>query len=174
MDDKPWYAVYTKSRFEKKLAEMLMEKGIEAYVPLRKVVRQWSDRKKLVAEPLIRSYCFVRPQHGPRQYDAVLDTPGAVRFVWFSGKPAPIPNKQIDILKVITGADVDVDVLPGSLIKGASVRVNAGPLAGIVGELVQVAGRHRVLIKIDHLDQIITISISPLLIEPYQHLPTIS
>ena len=59
MDENPWYAVYTKSRYEKKLADNLREKGIEAYVPLRKVVRQWSDRKKLVAEPLIRSYCFV-------------------------------------------------------------------------------------------------------------------
>ena len=135
---------------------------------MRKVVRQWSDRKKLVAEPLIRSYCFVRPKPGPKQYNQVLDTDGAVRFVWFSGKPAPIPNKQIDILKAITGADVDVDVLSSSLLKGATLRVNAGPLAGVVGELVEIAGRHRVLIKIDHLDQVLTISISPLLIEPYR------
>ena len=166
-EDHPWYAVYTKSRYEKKLAEKLNEKGIEAYVPLKKVVRQWSDRKKLVAEPLIRSYCFVRPQPGPRQYDEVLDTDGAVRFIWFSGKPAPIPNKQIDILKVITGADVEVDVAPGMFHKGTSVRINAGPLAGVSGELIEIAGRHRVLIRIDHLDQILTISISPLLIEPY-------
>ena len=169
MDELPWYAVYTKSRYEKKLAEKLKEKGIEAYVPLKKVVRQWSDRKKLVSEPLIRSYCFVRPQPGPRQYDQVLDTDGAVRFVWFSGKPAPIPNKQIDILKVITGADVEVDVAPGTFHKGASVRINAGPLAGVTGELIEIAGRHRVLIKIDHLDQGLTVSISPLLIEPYQN-----
>jgi len=168
MDENPWYAVYTKSRYEKRLAENLREKGIEAYVPLRKVVRQWSDRKKLVAEPLIRSYCFVRPKPGPKQYREVLDTDGAVRFVWFSGKPAPIPNKQIDILKVITGADVEVDVLPGSLLKGSKVRINAGPLAGVTGELVSVAGRHKVLIKIDHLEQVLTISISPLLVEPYR------
>jgi len=165
MDENPWYAVYTKSRYEKKLAENLREKGIEAYVPLRKVLRQWSDRRKLVAEPLIRSYCFVRP--GPNKYRQVLDTDGAVRFVWFSGKPAPIPNKQIDILKVITGSDVEVDVLPGSLLKGSMVRITAGPLAGITGELVSVSGRHKVLIKIDHLEQVLTISISPLLVEPY-------
>ncbi|MEI6889980.1 MAG: UpxY family transcription antiterminator [Bacteroidota bacterium] len=165
INEEPWYAVYTKSRHEKRLAELLNEKGIEAYVPLRKVVRQWSDRKKLVSEPLIRSYCFVRP--GPGEYYDVLNTDGAVRYVWFSGKPAPIPNKQIDILKVLTGSDVDVDVVPGSLLKGTTVRVNAGPLAGVVGELVSIAGKHRVLIKIDHLDQALTISISPLLIEPY-------
>ena len=129
INEEPWYAVYTKSRHEKRLAELLNEKGIEAYVPLRKVVRQWSDRKKLVSEPLIRSYCFVRP--GPGEYYDVLNTDGAVRYVWFSGKPAPIPNKQIDILKVLTGSDVDVDVVPGSLLKGTTVRVNAGPLAGV-------------------------------------------
>lgn len=166
MDENPWYAVYTRSRYEKKLAENLREKGIEAYVPLKKVLRQWSDRRKLVAEPLIRSYCFVRP--GARRYDEVLDTNGAVRFVWFSGKPAPIPNKQIDILKVITGADVEVDVLPGSLLKGSMVRITVGPLAGITGELVSVSGRHKVMIKIDHLEQVLTISISPLLVEPYR------
>ncbi|MCX6242203.1 MAG: UpxY family transcription antiterminator [Bacteroidetes bacterium] len=171
MDENPWYAVYTKSRYEKKLAENLNQKGIEAYVPLKKVVRQWSDRRKLVSEPLIRSYCFVRPRPGPQQYNEVLDTNGAVRFVWFSGKPAPIPNKQIDILKVITGSDVEVDVLPGSLLKGSTVRVNAGPLAGVTGELVSIAGKHRVLIKIDHLDQVLTISISPLLVEPLPHHP---
>ena len=168
IDENPWYAVYTKSRYEKRLAELLNEKGIEAYVPLRKVVRQWSDRKKLVAEPLIRSYCFVRP--GPGDYHEVLNTDGAVRYVWFSGKAAPIPNKQIDILKVLTGSDVDVEVLPGSFLKGSPVRVNAGPLAGVIGELVEIQGRHRVLIKIDHLDQVLTISISPLLIEPYHGL----
>jgi len=168
MDENPWYAVYTKSRYEKKLAENLKEKGIEAYVPLRKVVRQWSDRKKLVAEPLIRSYCFVRPEPGPKQYSEVLETDGAVRFIWFSGKPAPIPNRQIDILKVITGSDIDVNILPGSFLKGSTVRITAGPLAGVIGELVSIAGKHRVLIKIDHLDQVLTISISPLLVEPYR------
>ncbi|MEI8006077.1 MAG: UpxY family transcription antiterminator [Bacteroidota bacterium] len=164
-DDRPWYAVYTKSRHEKMLADLLNEKHIEAYVPLRRVLRQWSDRKKLVDEPLIRSYCFVRPL--PNEYYEVLNTQGAVRYIWFSGKPAPIPNKQIDILKVITGADVDVDAIDGGLYKGAIVQVNAGPLAGLIGELISVGGKKRVLIKIDHLDQALTVSISPLLLEPY-------
>jgi len=63
-----------------------------------------------------------------------------------------------------------VEVLPDSFLKGSPVRVNAGPLAGVIGELVEIQGRHRVLIKIDHLDQVLTISISPLLIEPYHGL----
>lgn len=164
IDDRPWYAVYTRSRHEKMLAQLLNEKRIEAYVPLRRVLRQWSDRRKLVDEPLIRSYCFVRPE--PSQYYDVLNTDGAVRYVWFSGKPAPIPNKQIDLLKLITGSDVEVDSLPGGLYKGSMVQVKAGPLEGLVGELVDFAGKKKVLVRIDHLEQVLTISISPLLLDP--------
>ncbi|MEI7983365.1 MAG: UpxY family transcription antiterminator [Bacteroidota bacterium] len=158
-----WYAVYTKSRQEKKLAERLAEIGIEAYVPLQKVVRQWSDRKKLVEIPLIRSYCFVKI--APKQYYDVLNTQGAVRYIWFSGKPAPIPDRQINILRVITGTDVKVDMVPAVLNPGTRVRIIAGHLTGIEGELVRVAGRNRVIIRIDHLDTALAINISPVLIE---------
>jgi transcription antitermination factor NusG len=162
MDERPWYAVYTRSRHEKMLAVLLNEKGIEAYVPVHKVLKQWSDRRKLVEVPLIRSYCFVRPQ--PKDYYDVLNTEGAVRYVWFSGKPAPIPNKQIDLLKVITGSDVEVESIPGGFYKGARVMVIAGPLEGLEGELVDFAGKKKMLVRIDHLDQVLTITISPLLL----------
>ena len=110
-ENQSWYAVYTRSRAEKQLMGLLAEKGIEAYVPLHKVMRQWSDRKKLVEVPLIRSYCFVKV--APRDYQKVLNTPGAVRYVWFSGKPAEIPERQIDALKSITGSGIEVEVAPG-------------------------------------------------------------
>lgn len=158
-----WYAVYTRSRFEKRLMELLIEKGIEAYVPLRKVLKQWSDRRRLVEEPIIRSYCFVRV--GEKEYYEVLNTPGAVRYIWFSGKPAPIPDRQIEILKIITGSDVEVDCLPDTFQPGIKVMVNAGPLTGLTGELVNISNKKRVIIRIDQLNQVITLSISPLLIE---------
>jgi len=75
-DPAKWYAVYTKSRTEKKLTGRLNEKGIESYLPLRKTLKQWSDRKKIVEEPLISSYVFVNIQNS-RYYD-VLNTQGAV------------------------------------------------------------------------------------------------
>jgi transcription antitermination factor NusG len=158
-----WYAVYTRSRSEKKLMELLTEKGIEAYVPLRKVIRQWSDRKRLVEEPIIRSYCFVKVAQ--KEYFEVLNTPGAVRYVWFSGKPAAIPERQINTLKIITGADVEMECLPDTFQPGVHVRVNAGPLLGLTGELANVSNKKKVIIRIDHLNQVITLSISPLLIE---------
>ncbi len=163
IDTTLWYAVYTRSRSEKRLMELLTAKGIEAYVPLRKVMRQWSDRKRLVEEPIIRSYCFVKV--GAKEYYDVLNTPGAVRYIWFSGKPATIPERQIDILKAITGANVEVECLPDTFQPGIQVKVNAGPLIGLTGELVNLANKKRVIIRIDHLNQVLTLSISPMLIE---------
>ena len=153
-----WYAVYTRSRSEKRLMELLTAKGIEAYVPLRKVFHQWSDRKRLVEEPLIRSYCFVKV--GTDRYYDVLNTPGAVRYIWFSGKPAMIPERQIDLLKTITASDLEVECLPDTFSPGMKVRIIAGPLAGLSGELVTLANKKKVLIRIDQLNQVITVNIS--------------
>lgn len=158
-----WYAVYTRSRSEKRLMELLAGKGIEAYVPMRKVMHQWSDRKKLVDEPLIRSYCFVRVVQA--EYYEVLNTQGAVRYVWFAGKPAVIPDRQIEALKIITGASVEAECIPDTFRPGATVRVTAGPLQGLSGELVTIANKKKVIVRIDHLNQVVTLSISPMLIE---------
>ena len=158
-----WYAVYTRSRFEKRLMQLLTAKGIEAFVPLRKVMRQWSDRKRLVEEPIIRSYCFVRV--GAKEYFEVLNTAGAVRYIWFSGKPAIIPDRQIEAMKIIAGAGLEVECLPDNFQPGVRVNVNAGPLKGLSGELVDILNKKRVIIRIDHLSQVLTLSISPMQVE---------
>ncbi|MCX6279563.1 MAG: UpxY family transcription antiterminator [Bacteroidetes bacterium] len=162
-DEFSWYAVYTRSRHEKKLMELLLEKEIEAFVPMRKVLHQWSDRKKLVEEPMIRSYCFVKVNF--KDYYEVLNTHGAVRYIWFSGKPATIPERQINTLKVITGAKIEVDCLPDTFKPGVKVMINSGPLIGVCGELISIARKQKVIIRIDHLNQVLTVSISPLLLD---------
>ena len=159
----PWYAIYTRSRWEKRVMDLLNEKGIEAYVPLRKEIHKWSDRKKLIEVPLIRSYCFVKV--AGKDYYEVLNTPGAVRYIWFSGKPAAIPERQINTLKVITGSEVEVDCVADNFQPGIRVMVNAGPLTGITGELVSVSKKKKVIVRIDHLNQVLTLTISPLLLE---------
>jgi len=158
-----WLALYTKSRQEKVVMQRLLEEGIEAYVPLHKVIRQWSDRKKLVEEPLIRSYCFVNV--APFRQHKVLGVPGAVRYVWFSGKPAAIPAKQIDLLKIITGYNIPVECLSGNLMPGTKVKIIAGPMAGYCGEMISGSGKSRVIIRIEPLETAISISISPALLE---------
>lgn len=155
-----WYAVYTRSRYEKKLMDLLTEKGIEAYVPCRRVLHQWSDRRKFVEEPIIRSYCFVKVNN--TNYFEVLNTPGAVRYVWFSGRPAAIPDRQIAVLKAITGANIDVESLPDYFKPGVKVKINSGPLMGFTGELVSISSKKRLIIRIEQLKQALTLSISPL------------
>ena len=162
-DQAQWYAVYTKPRSEKKLADRLNDRGIEAYLPLRKTLKQWSDRKKRVEEPLISSYVFVNIVQS--DYFEVLNTPGAVRYIWFSGKPATIPAKQIQVLKIITGTDMEVESVPTNLPKGSHVRIVSGPLRELTGELLNYAGKHKVIIRIDHIEKALLLSISPHLLE---------
>ena len=118
---------------------------------------------KWVEEPLIRSYCFVRAN--PDWYFDALNTPGAVRYVWFSGKAAPIPNRQIAMLKALMGSDLEVDAITADLKPGIFVKVTAGPLMGATGELVSIGGNKKVIVRIDHLDTAISVTISPLMIE---------
>ena len=161
-----WYAVYTRSRYEKKSAQLITELGIEAYVPLRRVVRTWSDRRKLVLEPVIRSYVFVKTDHA--HYEKVLSVDGVVRYIWFGGKPAIIPEKQINIMKAALGNDVEIQAVPALLKVGMPVRVTAGPLAGMEGELLRFHGRKKVAIKLETLGQTLLFTLSPLLLEPIQ------
>ena len=158
-----WYAVYTKPRSEKKLAERLQEQGIESFLPIRKTLKQWSDRKKMVDKPLISSYVFVNIfQHN---YFEVLNTPGAVRYIWFCGKPAVIPETQIKTLKLILSQEVDIDCVSTTLPRGTVVKVVSGPLKELTGELVNYAGKHKVVIRIDHVEKAILLTISPALLE---------
>jgi transcription antitermination factor NusG len=158
-----WYAVYTKPRNEKKLADRLNEQGIEAYLPMRKTLKQWSDRKKMVSEPLISSYVFVNIFQ--KDYFEVLNTPGAVRYIWFSGKPAVIPSNQIQALKLILSQDLEVDCVSGTLPKGTRVKVVSGPLKELTGELLNYAGKHRVVIRLEHLEKALLLTISPQLLK---------
>jgi len=158
-----WYAVYTKPRSEKKLADRLNDKGIEAYLPMRRTLKQWSDRKKMVDEPLITSYVFVNIFR--KNYFDVLNTPGAVKYIWFCGKPAVIPANQIQTLKLIMGQDLEIDCVSADLPQGTHVKVISGPMKELTGELLNYAGKHRVMIRLDHLDKALLLTISPHLLE---------
>lgn len=149
--DKHWYALYTKSRAEKQLNEQLIKAGFEAYLPLQRVLKQWSDRKKWVEVPLFRSYIFVNIS-GAEYYD-VLNVPGAVRFITFEGKAVPIPPQQMEAIRQFVDTkqelpDVDLNIEPGS-----TINIIAGPMKGISGELIEIMGKKKVRIEIDGLGQ---------------------
>jgi transcriptional antiterminator RfaH len=165
MENQPqWYAVYTKPRSEKKLADRLNNKGIEAYIPMRRTLKQWSDRKKMVDEPLITSYVFVNIFQ--QNYFEVLNTPGAVKYIWFCGKPAVIPTNQILALKLVMSQDLKIECVSADLPKGTHVKVISGPMKELTGELLNYAGKHKVMIRLDHLDKVLLLTISPHFLEP--------
>ncbi|MCK4568861.1 MAG: UpxY family transcription antiterminator [Bacteroidales bacterium] len=148
---KSWYAIYTRSRTEKQTHKLLLKAGIDTYLPLIRVLKQWSDRKKWVEEPLFRSYIFVCITQA--EYYDVLNTPGSVRFISFEGKAVAIPPQQIEAIRqyVDTGQelpDVELDLSPGTM-----VDIIAGPMRGISGELLEIMGKKKVRIEIDGLGQ---------------------
>jgi transcription antitermination factor NusG len=145
---KEWFAVYTAPRAEKKASERLTIAGMEHYLPLQKVKRQWSDRVKEVEVPVVNGYIFVRI--APTMLEQVLKIYGIVAFVKEFNKPVPIPEKQLALLRFMVERSVEpIDFSIGELTKGETIRVVKGELKGLVGELAQVNGKHKVMIRID-------------------------
>ena len=162
-----WYAVYTRSRAEKKLYEQLSKKGVDCFLPLQKILKQRSDRKKWVEEPLLRSYLFV--QVGEREKFEVLNTPGAVRYVSFEGKASAIPENQIQALEnFLLHRPADVEVYEGGLEPGDTVEVAYGPLRGTKGEIQQLRGRHRLVLRFDSLGLCVHTEISLADVKPVE------
>jgi transcriptional antiterminator RfaH len=152
-----WYAVYTRHCHEKKVYEQLLQMEIEAYLPLQTTIRQWKDRKKKVSVPLFSCYVFVNITE--KNYYNVLNIPGVVRFVTFEGKAIAIPEKQIRIVKNLLEQDIEVEEVPDNLYKGAKVEIMAGPLTGIIGELIHFTGKKRVIIRLNEIHKSMMASI---------------
>jgi transcription antitermination factor NusG len=152
-----WYAVYCRSRFEKKAFEFLTELGIETFLPLVKTLKQWSDRRKWVEVPLFRSYIFVHII--PKEYLKVLNTDGIVRFITFEGKAVPIPPKQITAIRHFLNTEVDQNLLPDDLTVGNVVEIQRGSLMGLKGNLVDIQGKKKVKIEIEAIGKSIFITI---------------
>jgi transcriptional antiterminator RfaH len=159
-----WYAAYTKSRAEKKVLTELQKQGIEAYLPIQKRLRQWSDRRKWVEEPLLRGYIFVNIDMS--NYYRVLNSRGVVSYITFEGKAVPIPEKQIDVLRKIVATEADVEVTADNFEPGDKVMVVSGPMHGLEGELVDFRGNRRVMVRIDHIGQQLLVSVPASFLEP--------
>ena len=122
-----WYALYTKPRNEKKVEEKLLKMGLEAFCPKVSVVKQWSDRKKRVSQPLIPSYVFVKIKEQER--DLVFSVSGVVRYLFFLGKPAIIKESEINAMKETLNHDFkEVGVMV--LEKGQKFTIEEGTFKG--------------------------------------------
>lgn len=104
-----WLVIATRPRWEKKVHHSLKEKGIECYCPLNRVYRRWSDRIKMVEEPLFKSYVFVKITDNDRP--VVRMTNGVVNFVYAKGRPAILKEKQIQSIRKFIDAYQNIEVL---------------------------------------------------------------
>ncbi|MET3979710.1 transcriptional antiterminator RfaH [Mucilaginibacter sp. UYP25] len=161
--DLKWYPVYTHPRAEKKAYAALLEKGIEAYLPLSRRLKQWSDRKKWVEEPLIRSYLFVRI--ASNEQAGVLMTMGVARFLYFCGKIAAMPDRQINDLRLVMASSLELEVTEENLQPGEEIRIKAGPLKGITGEIIAYKSQKQLLLRLENLGFSIIVNVAASLIE---------
>lgn len=149
MDRKNWYALYTKSRTEKKVYREFNFLGIESYLPLRKTLKQWSDRKKKVEEPVLKSYIFVHIED--RYRHRVFEADGVVNFVHFEGQPAIIRDKDIKAFQQLIERKIDFEVTGAHLKKGQKVKITYGDLKDLEGEITEFLGKKQIALRIEQI-----------------------
>lgn len=145
---KKWYALYTKPRWEKKVYRLLQEKEIESYCPLNKVQRKWSDRIKILEEPLFKSYVFVRVNEEDKT--PVRMTNGVVNFVYWMGKPAVVKDKEIETIRRFLDEYDNVEVNQLAILPKSKVHIKSGALMDKEGTVLRVL-KNRVEVIIESI-----------------------
>jgi transcription antitermination factor NusG len=153
-----WFALYTKARAEKKVHEELHQKGIEVYLPMRKELRQWSDRKKWIETPIISSYIFVHIQKD--DYRRVFESKGVVSYVSHKGKAVVIPEREIEAMQRTVASNLTFNVEASTIRKGQTVTVASGPLKGITGEVLDVQGTKKFFLRISHIGYTLVVNLN--------------
>ncbi len=146
--EKAWFALYTKPRSEFKAAEQIGELNIHYYLPTITKVKQWSDRKKKITEPLIHGYIFIYADEKERV--ASLEKYSVVRCVFDGGRPAKIPDWQIENLKKMLDSKADLYIKEG-LVAGTKVQILDGPFTGVIGVVQESDNGSTIAVSIDLL-----------------------
>jgi len=144
-----WFAVYTMYKREKIVRKELERKGIQSYLPLQTVTRYYTRKVKTVHLPLISCYLFVKitkPEYVP-----VLEVPGVLKFIRFKKDLISIPQREIDILRMVCGEEVEVEVTDEPLTAGDHVEIIGGRLTGLKGILGERAGKNRFYVNLDSI-----------------------
>lgn len=140
----PWFALYTKPRWEKKVAAGLQAKGIEVYLPLNRTLKQWSDRKKWVELPLLPSYVFVCVS--PEEETAVRMVEGVINYVYWLGKKAVIREEEMETLKDFVSRHQNIQIEKLDYQPGDTIALESGPFAGKEATVVAVKGKRMELV----------------------------
>ena len=157
----PWFVLYTKSRNEKIVAEKLKAMAIEVYCPLIKTKRKWSDRTKLVEEPLFRSYCFVKLEEHERAL--VFKVPGIVRYLFWQNKAAIVRDCEIDVIKLMLN-EVDHNFITVKSFEPKDrLTIASGSFTDISGNVMRQQGKI-VTVILDSLHIRLTVDLSKTLV----------
>ncbi len=154
--DLKWYAIYTKSRFEKKIHKALQKSGFQTFLPLIKEKRVWSDRIKTVEVPLFPSDVFINA--AKVQFPQIYLFPGFVRFISFEGKPCEIKEKEIHLIEKIITHGFPVQQTACCQV-GDLVRIIRGPLKGWEGRVESKKGNSRIVFHFEGLQQAISVEV---------------
>jgi transcription antitermination factor NusG len=157
-----WHVVYTLAKAEKKVASRISSMGLESYLPLNRITRQWSDRKKKLEVPLFPNYVFVKVNALRRE--PLYSIKELIRFVSIDKKPVVIRDKEIMDIKRILGENIDVHV-EEYFQRGMKVRIKYGQFSGLEGTILKKNGNSRLLIKMDGLMKAFSFNISNTLTE---------
>ena len=151
-----WFAIWTRSRHEQVVREQLERKGIEVFLPTVTRWSHWKDRKKQVAWPLFPGYCFAR--FDPRVRLPVLKCTGVVNIISFESELAPIPELEIQSIRLLVESDLAYDPCP-FIHEGMMVEVTHGPLRGVVGRLVRKGAHARLMLSVDLIGQAVSVEV---------------
>lgn len=139
-----WFVVYTKPKWEKKVAEKLNQIGIECYCPLITQVKQWSDRKKKIEVPLFNSYVFVHLADTDR--NSVFQIPGVIRYLFWLGKPAIVRDEEIDIIKTNLKSPNISDISVSTIQVGDRIKLDSGAFTNQNAIVQEVSKTHYILV----------------------------
>jgi len=153
-----WYAVQTRARHEKRVAERFQEQGLPIFLPLVSEVRRWSDRKKTVELPLFGCYVFVKVAASREERLRVCCIDGVLRIVGGKGEGSPIPNEQIEAVRAITSQQLTWTEHPFLKI-GQRVRIKSGALNGVEGILVARDGDRTLVVSVDAIQRSLSVRI---------------
>lgn len=156
-EEKQWFALYTKPRWEKKINTALLKKDIDVWCPIQKIQKQWSDRKKIVEEPLFKSYIFVNINYKSERLK-VLMTDGVLNFVHYLRKPAVIKEEEVNIIKKYLDEEmVQIAIISSDGFQPDSkVRVNHGVFMDKEGTVLR-GGKKKVYVQLKSLGQVMVV-----------------
>jgi transcription antitermination factor NusG len=164
-----WFAIRTRSKSEKYVCSLLVRKGLNAYIPIQRLMKRYSRSTKMTEKPLINSYVFVKIVK--TEYLRVLETEYVSGFVHFNRTLIAIPESEIDLLRRFTlEPGLDIQAFDGKLEIGDPVRISAGGMMGMEGRIVEMRGKKYFQVELSTLGKFFRIAVDKNFLDKIGHI----